>query len=133
MRTILTNMCLIINKKKQILVQDRLKPDWPGLNLPGGHVKKDESAEASVIREIKEETGLDIKNPLCVGTMEWDDRENNLRHLAILYRASDYEGLLKGSSEGQVFWISRRNLSKYKLSNDFQLVLDKCLYGLSDK
>lgn len=38
--------------------------------LPGGHVEENESAEESVIREIKEETGETLKNIKFLGTLE---------------------------------------------------------------
>lgn len=67
----LTNMCLIINDKNEILFQDRLKNDWPGLNLPGGHVEVNESIKDSVIREIKEETNLTLFDLEFVNYFEW--------------------------------------------------------------
>jgi len=30
------NMCMIYDDKGNILVQDRLKKDWPGVTFPGG-------------------------------------------------------------------------------------------------
>ena len=65
-KCILTNICLIY-KGDEILVIDRKKKDWPGLTFPGGHVEKDENFNDSVIREVKEETGLDIKLDYLVG------------------------------------------------------------------
>ena len=60
----LTDMCMIY-KDNQILVQDRVK-SWNGVVFPGGHVESRESIVDSTIREIKEETGLDISNlTLC--------------------------------------------------------------------
>ena len=56
-------MCLVYSGDK-ILVQERNKKDWPGLTFPGGHVEKGENFIASVIREVKEETGLTIYDPL---------------------------------------------------------------------
>lgn len=35
----LTNMALITNDQGQFLVQQRLKPDWPGITFPGGHIE----------------------------------------------------------------------------------------------
>ena len=55
---ILTNMCMVYDENR-ILVQDRMNPDWPGITFPGGHVEPKESFVESVIREVKEETGLD--------------------------------------------------------------------------
>lgn len=64
---IFTNMCMIYDDKGNILVQDRKNPDWPGITFPGGHVEPGESFVCSVIREVKEETGLDIENPQLCG------------------------------------------------------------------
>lgn len=66
-QAIFTNMCMIENEKGQILIQDRQKANWPGVTFPGGHVEKGESFCASVIREVKEETGLVISNPVLCG------------------------------------------------------------------
>ena len=57
----LTNMCMICDGKGNVLVQDKKNhPSWHGWNFPGCHVEKGEYATPSVIREIKEETGVDI-------------------------------------------------------------------------
>lgn len=61
-KTILTNMCMVYDDNGNVLVQDRVDPNWPGITFPGGHVEHGESFVASVIREVKEETGLDITN-----------------------------------------------------------------------
>ena len=56
----LTNMCLICDGNK-VLVQE--KAGTNGLVFPGGHVEEGESLLESVVREMKEETGLTIENP----------------------------------------------------------------------
>ena len=43
----------------RILIQDGRNPDWSGIAFPRGHVEPKESFVDSVIREVKEETGLD--------------------------------------------------------------------------
>ena len=67
---ILTNMCMIYDGTR-ILVQDRKNPDWPGITFPGGHVEPKESFVDSVIREVKEETGLDIANVQLCGIKQF--------------------------------------------------------------
>lgn len=108
---ILSNICIIEDKSGQILVQDRQREDWPGLTFPGGHVEKNETLEASVIREVKEETGLDIRNPLLCGIMEWPWDDGQSRYLALVYKCREYSGELKDSEEGHLFWIKKEDLN----------------------
>lgn len=120
-KCILTNICLVY-KEDKILVLDRKKKDWPGLTFPGGHVRKDEDFCASVIREVKEETGLTIKKPLLCGIEEFKTEDED-RYLILFYKTDKFSGKLKSSKEGEVFWIERKDLGKYKLSLDLKRIL----------
>ena len=46
----LTVLCLISNGDK-VLLQNRVKNDWRGYALPGGHIEPGESFVDAVIRE----------------------------------------------------------------------------------
>ena len=119
-KCILTNICLIY-KGDQILVVDRKKEDWPGLTFPGGHVEKDEDFNASVIREVKEETGLTIRKPILCGIEEFKTREED-RYLMLYYKTDQFSGKIRSSSEGEVFWINKNDLNKHKLSLDLKRI-----------
>ena len=68
---IFTNLCMVYDDAGNILVQDRQAQDWPGICFPGGHVEPGESFVESVIREVREETGLTIENPILCGTKQF--------------------------------------------------------------
>lgn len=116
-KAIFTNMCMIIDESGNVLVQDRLNPDWPGIAFPGGHVEPEESFTMSVIREVFEETGLTIEDPILCGTKQFQT-ENGARYVVLFYKATKFHGTLQSSDEGKVFWIPRKELPKQKLSID---------------
>ena len=66
----LTVLCLI-RRGNEYLLQDRIKKDWRGFTLPGGHVEPGESLVDSVVREMQEETGLTIRHPKLIGSKSW--------------------------------------------------------------
>lgn len=126
-KAIFTNMCMVYDDRadgtRNILVQNRLKEDWPGLAFPGGHVEYTESFSQSVIREVKEETGLDIENPILCGIKQFQTKDD-ARYVVIFFKTNQFKGTLTSSDEGEVFWINRKDLNKYKLSNDFEEMLN---------
>lgn len=107
----LTNMCMICDGKGNVLVQDKKNhPTWHGWNFPGGHVEKGEYVTPSVIREMKEETGLVIENPKLCGIKEFHKAKDGKRYIVFLYIADKFSGELKSSAEGEVFWYPLADL-----------------------
>ena len=113
----LTVMCMVCDGTN-ILVQDRLTEDWPGVTFPGGHVEPGEAFTDAVRREVKEETGLDILRPTLCGVKDYI-QEDGSRYIVMLFRADNFSGELRSSDEGRVFWIERDELTQYKLACDF--------------
>ncbi|MFD1388448.1 8-oxo-dGTP diphosphatase [Oceanobacillus oncorhynchi subsp. oncorhynchi] len=115
---IFTNMCMIENGQGQILVQDRQNKNWPGITFPGGHIEKEESFHDAVVREVEEETGLHIKQPVLCGTKQFQTNQDE-RYVVLLYKTNSFSGELKSSDEGEVFWIDKAALPDYPLAPDF--------------
>lgn len=130
MKTILTTMCMIYKEDGSFLVQNRIKNDWPGINFPGGHVEDNETIEQSCIREVKEETGLDISNIHSPGYIEWYVKEENKRHLCIIFTTKNFKGNIISSNEGEIFFIKEEELNNYPLSLDFDKVLKIAKRGI---
>ena len=116
--TIFTNMCMVYDGNGNVLVEERIKADWRGVAFPGGHVEAGEAFTDSVIREVREETGLCIKNPLLCGVKQFYTDEGE-RYVVFLYKTKDFSGEISSSKEGRVFWIKREELASFPLAADF--------------
>lgn len=121
-------LCLV-RKGDHYLLQDRVKKDWKGFALPGGHIEKDESIVDAVIREMKEETGLTIHNPRLRGIKQFQGDEG--RYLVFLFETQEFSGELTSSDEGKMHWIHKEELSTIKTVSDFEelikVILDDSL------
>lgn len=107
--TELTNMCMIYDNRGNVLVQEKIVNNSKGIIFPGGHVESNESVAESMIREIKEETGLTISNLQFCGIKDWIEFDGS-RYMVFLYKTSTYSGSLQSSSEGEIFWMPLEEL-----------------------
>ena len=73
---------VIVNENEKILLLNHVLRSDSGWGIPGGFMQSGEQPEAAVKREIREETGLELKNIKLLGM-----RTTN-RHIEFLYRAS---------------------------------------------
>lgn len=112
----LTVLCLITDGDR-ILLQNRTKNDWQGYTLPGGHVEPGESFVDAVVREMKEETGLDIKDPRLAGVKQFPIKDG--RYVVLLFKATEYSGTVVSSDEGQMEWIESVSLPQINTVDDF--------------
>lgn len=120
----LTVLCLI-HKNGRYLLQDRIKNDWKGYTLSGGHIEPGESIVDAVIREMQEETGLTIRHPHLCGVKQFPLEEG--RYIVFLFETEEFEGDLRSSEEGTMHWIDERELSKVNLVEDFEDLIEVML------
>ncbi len=116
----LTVLCLVTDGDR-VLLQNRIKDDWRGYALPGGHVEPGESFVDAVKREMREETGLTIRNPRLVGVKQFPIEGG--RYVVFLFRANEYTGSLVSSDEGRMEWVERRRLAELETVADLELLL----------
>lgn len=116
----LTVLCLI-HKNDKYLLQDRVKKDWKGYTLPGGHIEKGESIVDAVVREMKEETGLTVYNPKLCGVKQFPLEDG--RYIVFLFCADEFSGQVISSEEGTMHWVNKDDLSNVNTVEDFQELL----------
>lgn len=114
----LATLCYI-RKNGRTLMLHRVKKandihegKWNGL---GGKLERGESPEDCVIREIREEAGLKIKNPLLKGVLTFPDFAKGEDWYVFVFTASKFTGRLIDSPEGRLEWIPDRDLLKLNL------------------
>lgn len=115
-KAILTALCMVY-KDNKILIQNNIK-GWRGLTFPGGHIEKEESFVQGIKREIFEETGLTIHNPMLCGIKQFQTAEDQ-RYIVILFKTNEFEGELKSSEEGEMLWMERSELNENNTARGF--------------
>lgn len=78
---------IVIKDSKILLVKRSIDPESGKWALPGGYLSWDETTEEGVIREIREETGIDVKIVKLLGVYSGPHRVKTeaLQNVAIIY------------------------------------------------
>jgi 8-oxo-dGTP diphosphatase len=116
----LATLCYVTDKtSKTTLMLHRIKKEndyhegkWNGL---GGKFEPGESPEDCVIREVKEESGLDIINPRLNGFITFPMFDGIDDWYVFLFTADNFSGELIDSEEGKLEWIPNDKLFSLNL------------------
>lgn len=89
--------CIIYDEEKGVVLIER-NNEPHGLALPGGFVNTGETVEHAAIREMKEETGLDIELLGIIGVYSRPDRDPRFHTMTVTYVAKpkDISQLMAG-------------------------------------
>lgn len=114
---ILHNGKILLEKRKN----DPGKGKW---SIPGGLVELGERVEETVVREVKEETGLDVEKPEHVDVVDnvsFDEDGKVKYHFVIIdYFVKLVGGTLSAASDAEELeWVTLDNVEKYDLTKTF--------------
>ena len=114
----LATLCYIIKDNKTLMIYRNKKENdyhegkWNGL---GGKFEQGESPEECAIRELKEETGLDVKNPVMKGFITFPKFDGVDDWYVFVFVIKEFKGELIDSPEGHLEWIENDKLTELNL------------------
>nr|WP_185970920.1 8-oxo-dGTP diphosphatase [Alkalicoccobacillus porphyridii] len=116
---------VMIQDGDKVLLLDRKHDDFKGFLPPGGRVDFPESFVEGAIREVKEETGLEVSNLVFKGISEFVNLSTNKRYMMMNYWTKDFKGeLLDNPPEGEIHWININKAKELPMQEDTKLRFD---------
>jgi mutator protein MutT len=123
---------VIVDDDRVVIVKrghEPLKGEW---SLPGGSVEVGETLAEALVREVREETGLNVAVGPLVEVLDRVHRGDDGRveyHFVLLdYRCTVVSGVLKhGSDASDARWATKVDLAGYGLSDTALRVICKAL------
>ena len=125
-----TTLCYIENRSRYLMLHRTKKQNdynhdkWIGI---GGKFEEGESPEDCVLREVREETGLELEKLEYRGIVTFDS-DNNFTEFMHVFWSDCFRGNLIDCDEGELEWVekSRMNdLPHWKGDEIFLDLLDK--------
>ncbi|MGD0027638.1 MAG: NUDIX hydrolase [Candidatus Bathyarchaeia archaeon] len=116
---------VVVCSGKILLEKRKNEPGKGKWSIPGGLVELGENMEQTVIREVKEETGLDVEKPEQIDVVDsiTEDENGRIRyHFVIIdYFVKLKGGALKASSDAEeLTWVQFDLVEAYDLTNSFR-------------
>lgn len=116
-KVVLVAACALIDPDGRVLIARRppgkaMEGLW---EFPGGKVEAGESPEAALIRELKEELGIDVKEP-CLAPFTFASHAYSDFHLLMpLYVCRRWDGTPAAKEHAALKWVRPRELTQYPM------------------
>ena len=113
MKSPMTTLCYIEKDGKYLMLHrtkkkiDENKDKWIAV---GGKFEYGESPEDCALREVKEETGLDLNSYKYKGIVTFVSDEWGTEYMH-LFLSDDFSGELKECDEGELMWVEKEKVN----------------------
>ena len=127
----------VVVQSGHVLLVERNAPPGKGLwALPGGFVEPDETLRAAVLRELDEETGIEVPEPVLEGSIEraavFDDPYRSARGRTITHAflirlpANSTLPKVKGNDDAaDAFWAPLAGLDPERMFEDHYFIIQR--------
>ena len=122
-----TTLCYVL-RDNQVLMLHRIKKKndvnkdkWIGI---GGKFEGEETPDECLLREAKEEAGLELTRWQCRGVVTFLTNDPAQGEFMYLFTADQFRGELKACDEGELCWVDREFLDQLPKWEGDQIFLD---------
>ena len=114
------------DKGKILIAQRNLKKSQGGLwEFPGGKIEPNETREDAIVREIKEELGINIRAKKYIGQKVFNYPEKIVNLIAI--ECSKKDGEIKLLEHEDIKWVSKSELNNFNFAPADKFIIDTIL------
>lgn len=127
---------IILNEKSQVLIMSRKTDDFMGGidELPSGNMEQGENIYESLIREVKEETNLDVVNVKSyIGSFDYiSGSGKKARQYNFVLDVKNTENIIL-TEHDEYNWLTIEEIRKSsKITEEVKYILEICYFNLKD-
>ena len=116
MRTILVVAAALIRENKVLLAQRPEGKVMAGLwEFPGGKLEPGELPEAALLRELREDLGIEARDPVPLTFASHTYEDAGFHLFMPLYTVTRWNGHPSGAEGQQLAWVSQEDLHSFAM------------------
>lgn len=121
------SLCFVFHQHQVLMLKANSSKEWAGRFDPvGGHIEANEDVLASGIREIKEESGLDVVDAKVRGVIHVSNFFGKNIMLFIITATATSTDIIS-NHEGELTWVSLAELDSINTFADIKPILERIL------
>jgi mutator protein MutT len=117
------SVCVIICDDRGLVLGVSRKDNHNDFGLPGGKIEPGETPDEAIVREVKEETGLDLVGYFSRGVYDCEDKQHGMKPCVV------YVGTVRGEINYDephvVKWVTPKRLTKGTFGDFNKKTFDK--------